>query len=168
MFLESSPDYQHGKASARLIKQFGTAILLSTLACLCISCAGISSAVQPSTSSSNSNSKISVSPATVTISSGAQQQFAATQTSTSTTGIQTPSILWHASAGTISQNGLFTAPAVTSSTRVTVVATSTVDPSSAAVSQVTVTPPKLNKIAMSLSPSTATLSSGGRQQFSAP
>ena len=167
MFLESSPDYQHGKASARLIKQLGTAILLSTLACLCISCAGISSAVQPSTSSSNSNSKISVSPATVTISSGAQQQFAATQTSTSTTGIQTPSILWHASAGTISQNGLFTAPAVTSSTRVTVVATSTVDPSSAAVSEVTVTPPKLNKIAMSLSPSTATLSSGGRQQFSA-
>jgi Putative Ig domain len=167
MFLESSPDYQNGKASAGFIQRLGTAILLSALACLCISCAGISSAVLPSTSSSDSNGKISVSPAAVTISSGAQQQFSVTQTSTSTGAVHAPAILWHASAGTISESGLFTAPAVTSSTRVTVIATSTVDPSITAVSQVTVAPPKLSKIAISLSPSATTLSSGGRQQFSA-
>jgi len=171
MLLESSPDYQHGKASIRFVWQLGTAILLSALTCLCVSCAGISPAgVQPSTGSNNSNAKISLSPSTVTISSGAQQQFSATLTSNETSNVRSgmggsSTIFWRASAGMISQSGLFTAPTVTSSTKVTVVATSAAGPADVAVSEVTVVPQ--NKIAINVSPATATISSGGRQQFSA-
>ncbi len=162
MRLESSPDYQNCKASIRFVWQLGTAILLSALISLCVGCAGISaSGAQPSPS----NGKISLSPSTATISSGAQQQFSASLTPTGRTEMANLAIFWHASAGTISQSGLFTAPTVTSSTKVTVIATAVADSTSVAVSEVTVVPQ--NKIAISLSPATATISSGGRQQFSA-
>jgi hypothetical protein len=50
MFLESSPDCQNSKASARFVQQLRTTILLSALTCLCVGCAGFStSAVQQST-----------------------------------------------------------------------------------------------------------------------
>jgi hypothetical protein len=162
MRLESSPDYQNCKTSIRFVWQLGTAILLSTLICLCVGCAGISaSGAQPNPS----NAKISLSPSTATISSGAQQQFSASVTPTGRTEMANSAIFWHASAGTISQSGLFTAPTVTSSTKVTVIATAAADSTSVAVSEVTIVPQ--NKIAISLSPATATISSGGRQQFSA-
>lgn len=162
MRLESSPDYQNCKASVRFVWQLGTAILLSALICLCAGCAGISaSGAQPNPS----NAKISLSPSTATISSGAQQQFSATLTPSARTERANSAIFWHVSAGTISQSGLFTAPIVTSSTKVTVIATGMADSTSAAVSEVTVVP--RNKIAIMLSPATATISSGGRQQFSA-
>jgi Putative Ig domain len=162
MSVESSPDYQNGKASIRFVWQLGTAILVSALICLSVGCAGISaSGAQPNPSNAN----ISLSPPTATISSGAQQQFSATLTSNAKTEMANSAIFWHTSAGTISQSGLFTAPTVTSSTRVTVIATCAVDSASSAVSEVTVVPQ--NKIAISLSPATATISSGGRQQFSA-
>jgi hypothetical protein len=164
MRLESSPDYQNCKTSVRFVWQLGTAILLSALFSLCVGCAGISaSGAQPNPS--NANAKISLSPSTATISSGAQQQFYASLTPTGRTEMASSAIFWHASAGTISQRGLFTAPTVTSSTKVTVVATGVADSTSVAVSEVTVVPH--NKIAISLSPATATISSGGRQQFSA-
>jgi len=164
MRLESSPDYQNCKTSVRFVWQLGTAILLSALISLCVGCAGISaSGAQPNPS--NANAKISLSPSTATISSGAQQQFSASLTPTARTEKANSAIFWRASAGTISQSGLFTAPTVTSSTRVTVIATGVADPTSVAVSEVTVVPK--NKIAISLSPATATISSGGKQQFSA-
>src|SRR5579872_353046 len=162
MRLEPSPDYQNCKTSIRFVWQLGTAILLSALFSLCVGCAGISaSGAQPNPS----NAKISLSPSTATISSGAQQQFSASLTPTARTEKANSAIFWRASAGTISQSGLFTAPTVTSSTRVTVIATGVADPTSVAVSEVTVVPQ--NKIAISLSPATATISSGGKQQFSA-
>jgi hypothetical protein len=132
MFLESSPDYQHGKASASFSKQVGTAILLSALACLSLGCAVISG---NQSASNPSNPTINLSPATATISSGSKQQFSATQTSTSNTAVT-----WQASAGTISSSGLFTAPSVTSSSKVTVTATSAADGTKTATSEVTVVP----------------------------
>lgn len=63
-------------------------------------------------------------------------------TLTSNTGVT-----WQASAGTISSNGLFTAPSVTSSSNVTVTATSLGDGRRVATSQVTVVP--LVKLAIS-------------------
>lgn len=60
---------------------------------------------------------ISVSPASVTLHSGETQQF-----NVSATGLGKVRLaaVWSASAGTISQSGLFTAPVVTSSQTVTV------------------------------------------------
>ncbi|HTW58282.1 MAG TPA: Ig domain-containing protein [Terriglobales bacterium] len=63
-----------------------------------------------------------MSPSTTTISSGAQQQFVATLTGTSNTAV-----VWKASAGAISNSGLFTAPSVTSDTKVTITATNVVN-----------------------------------------
>src|ERR1039458_7574656 len=170
MFLESCPDSQRGHATENLVWQVGATILLATLACLSLGCAGLpTSAANSSNSSTTSNVGISLSPSRITISSGAQQQFNATVTSTGRTKVGTESgnsqIVWHATAGTVSNSGMFTAPTVTSSTVVTVTATSAIDESSVAASQVTIVPS--NKVAINLSPATATISSGGKQQFSA-
>lgn len=122
MLLVSSPDCQRNKSFITFLKQFGVGLLLSAVAWISTGCSGISSSTSSQTSVSNNSSiKINVSPSTVTVSSGAQQQFVATLTSTSNTAV-----VWTASAGAISNGGLFTAPNVTSATRVTVTATNTV------------------------------------------
>jgi hypothetical protein len=170
MFLESSPDYQRSRATATLVWYVGTMILLATLACLSLGCGGLpTSAANSSNTSSNSSVRVSLSPAKITINSGTQQQFAATVTSTGRTKLGSESgnseIIWRASAGTVSKDGLFTAPSITSSTLVTVTATSAMDESSIATSEVTIVPS--TKVAMHISPATATISSGSKQQFSA-
>lgn len=156
MFLESSPDYERATAPFNLSKQFGFVLLLSALAYFSSGCAGISNSAprQPQASSD----KISLSPATLTISSGAQQQFIATATGN-------PLFVWSASAGTISNTGLFTAPPETSSTKVRVTATNAADSATVAISEITIVP--ANKITINVAPATATVSSGGKQQFSA-
>ncbi len=169
MFLESSPDYQRRKAIATLVWQLGTTILLLVLVSLSLGCAGLpTSAAKSPNSSTTSNVGVNLSPTKITISSGSQQQFNATVMSTSRAKIGNepgiPSIIWHATAGTVSSSGMFTAPSVTSSTVISVTATSTADNSYAA-SEVTVVP--AGKVAVTLSPATATLSSGAKQQFSA-
>ena len=169
MFLESSPDYQRRKAIATLVWQLGTTILLLVLVSLSLGCAGLpTSAAKSPNSSTTSNVAVNLSPTKITISSGSQQQFNATVMSTSRAKIGNepgiPSIIWHATAGTVSSSGMFTAPSVTSSTVISVTATSTADNSYAA-SEVTVVP--AGKVAVTLSPATATLSSGAKQQFSA-
>ena len=170
MSLESSPDYQPGKATATLVWHVGTTILLITLACLSLGCASLPrSATNSSNNSTNANVSISLSPARITISSGAQQQFNATVTSTGRTKVGTEpgnsQIIWATTAGTISSSGVLTAPAVTSSTAVTVTATSAIDEGSVAAAEVTIVPS--TKVAINLSPATATVSSGGKQQFTA-
>ena len=84
-------------------------------------------------------------------------------TSTSNTAVA-----WRASAGTISPNGLFTAPQVSSATKVTVTATSAADNSVSASADVSVAPPvKLSMQAAKLpegtvgSPYTSNLSASG-------
>jgi hypothetical protein len=156
MFLESSPDYKPATASFNLPKQIGLVFLLSALACFSTGCAGISNSA-PSQSQTSPN-KITLSPATQTISSGAKLQLTATSTGN-------PLFVWSASAGSISNAGLFTAPAVTTSTKVKVTATTTADSAMVAISEITIVPP--NKITINVAPATATISSGGKQQFSA-
>jgi putative Ig domain-containing protein len=104
---------------------------------------------------------ISVSPATPTISSSDTQQFTATVSNTSNTAVT-----WSATAGTISATGMFTAPAVTSTTYVTVTATSQADPTKQAGATAIVTPPPSN-VSISIAPVVVTLISGATQQFSA-
>ena len=79
---------------------------------------------------------VSVSPTTATVVSGGSQQFSAQVTNTSNTAVT-----WSATAGTVSSTGLFSAPAVTAITTVTVTATSVADPTKYASATVTVNAP---------------------------
>jgi Putative Ig domain len=79
---------------------------------------------------------VQVSPANATVLSGGTQQFMATVTGTSNVAVN-----WSATAGTVSSNGLFTAPIVSKVTSATVTATSVAQPSSSDSASVTVNPP---------------------------
>jgi hypothetical protein len=78
---------------------------------------------------------VTVSPATASVVSGGKQQFTATVSGTSNVGVT-----WSASAGTVSNSGLFTAPTVTVATTVAATATSLYDPTKTASAAVTVQP----------------------------
>ena len=78
---------------------------------------------------------VSVSPASAAVTSGGSQQFTATVQGTSNSAVT-----WSASAGTISTNGMFTAPQVSSATNVSVVATSAADSTKKASASVAVSP----------------------------
>jgi len=78
---------------------------------------------------------ISIHPSSASLVAGASQQFTATVTGSTNT-----SVSWTATGGNISNTGLFTAPNVSASTIVSVIATSQANPSVATTAQVTVTP----------------------------
>ena len=78
---------------------------------------------------------VSVAPTSVTLSSSGTQQFTATVTGTSNTAVT-----WMASAGSVNSNGLYTAPAVQSTTQATVTATSQADSTKSAITSVTINP----------------------------
>lgn len=105
---------------------------------------------------------VTVSPSAAVLYGGKTQQFAATVTNTVNTAVTwsvSPS-----SAGSISSNGLYTAPsAITTQQTVTVTATSQADSTKTASATVTLMPP----IAVSVSPMSATLYGGQTQQFAA-
>jgi hypothetical protein len=79
---------------------------------------------------------VSASPNNFVISSGLTQQFTAT-----VTGAANTNVTWSTSAGTISSAGLFTTPAVTADTTVTVTASSVQDPTKSATVSGTVLAP---------------------------
>jgi hypothetical protein len=78
---------------------------------------------------------VTLSPTSASLASGATQQFTATVRETSDTRV-----IWSASAGTISNTGLFTAPLAQTMSAVAVTATSVADPSKHASAAITVTP----------------------------
>ena len=91
---------------------------------------------------------VSISPVAATVAAGASKQFTAKVRETSNTGVT-----WSASVGSVSGNGLFTAPLVTSTTPATLTATSMADPTKTASALVTVTasstpPPPLPGLAI--------------------
>lgn len=110
------------------------AIAIAGVVPLCLvlcGCAGLS-AGKPSTTAPPSPT-VSLSPVSATLRSGDQQQFAATVTNTSNTAVT-----WSVAQGTITNSGLFTAPAVSATKAVSVVATSVSDASAQAIANVTV------------------------------
>ena len=70
---------------------------------------------------------LSVSPSSVSVVSGKTQQLTAIVYNT-----QNPAVTWSATAGNVGSSGLFTAPTVTSTTQVKVIATSQADSSKSA------------------------------------
>lgn len=120
--------------------------LLLSIGCLIAITTGCSAAVQSAgvTPEAIPTSTIALSPGTATVASMEQLQFTA-----HVSGNSRPTLIWAASAGSISNTGVFTAPKVTSRTRVTITATSSshragsdidVESSEKAVAAVTVTP----------------------------
>ena len=109
---------------------------------------------------------VTVSPSTVQLPVLGHQQFTATVTGSSNT-----SVTWRiaggcigAACGTISASGVYTAPpAVPSPAQVSVTATSVADPTKSASATVTVVPP----VSVTVSPTTAMLLTGSKQQFAA-
>lgn len=102
-----------------------------------------------------------VSPSTAALVFGATQQFDATVLGTGPYG---PSVAWSSSGGSITVNGLYTAPAVAGT--YTVTATSVHDGSKSGSATVTVSAPS-TITGVAVSPATANLRVGGTQQFAA-
>ena len=104
---------------------------------------------------------VSISPTTATVTAGQTQTFTATVTGGSTNGVTWSST----SVGTIDQNGVFTAVSAGTGT---VTATSTEDTTKSATASVTVKSSSGGGgISVSLTPATASVSVGGKQQFTA-
>jgi hypothetical protein len=97
--------------------------------------ASVALSVQTPAAPSPTPISISVSPSSASLLAGASQQFTAT-----VTGGANTSVSWTTTGGNITNTGLFTAPDVSVSAIVTVLATSQADPSVAKTAQVTVTP----------------------------
>jgi hypothetical protein len=117
------------------------------------------------------NATVSISPHSISLRAGQQQQFAAV-----VSGLNNPAVRWSASGGTINNAGLFTAP--TSAGSFTVMASaltsrrrsnSTIVASDSALVTVTLPnpPPVTGTPQVSLSPTAASLQTGGQQQFTA-
>jgi Bacterial Ig-like domain (group 2) len=102
---------------------------------------------------------VSVSPTAGTILTGATLQLSATVQGT----VTNKSVTWSASVGTVTANGLFTAPATAGTA--TIKATSVADPTKSASATITVNAPSVTSIAVS--PTTVTVLAGGTQQFNA-
>ena len=101
---------------------------------------------------------MSISPVSAALLTGATQQFTATVTGSTNTAVT-----WSATGGTVSSNGLYTAPATAGTYSVT--ATSQADTTKSASATVTVTTPPV--VAVSISPVSAALLTGATQQFTA-
>ena len=103
---------------------------------------------------------ISVSPTSTSVTAGGSRQFTASVLGTSNTAVT-----WSASAGSISNAGVFTAPNVSSATSVTVRVTSVADSTKSASSVVSVQAVAAPTISVSVSPASASVKSGAGQQF---
>ncbi len=86
---------------------------------------------------------ITVSPSSATVNSGATAQFQATVTNTSNTAAT-----WTVSAGSVSSSGLFTAPTVTSNTKVVLTATSVADSTKSASANISVVATPTGKVSL--------------------
>ena len=112
---------------------------------------------------------ISIAPTSATVTTGGTQQFTATLQNTSNTAVtwQVNGVTGgNTTTGTISSSGLYTGPAtVPNPATVTVTAISQADPSKSASALVTVvTQAPVN---VTISPTSATVTTGGTQQFTA-
>jgi RHS repeat-associated protein len=105
---------------------------------------------------------VSVAPSSATLYGGQTQQFTASVANTSNTAV-----IWTVSplgVGTITSSGLYTAPAGSSTQQnITITATSVEDPTKSAFATITLMP----TVVVSLTPSSAALSAGQTQQFTA-
>jgi hypothetical protein len=115
----------------------------------------------------NTSIVVKITPTFVQLNTGAQQQFSA-----SVTGSTDTAVTWSvsgsgctgATCGTVTSSGLYTAPAaVPNPATVNVIATSQADPTKSASATVVVQ----SSVAITISPTSATVPTAGQQQFTA-
>jgi len=157
---------------ARLCLSISIGLLLFSF----VACGGGTSNNENSGSSTGNGSgggtvSVSISPASANVSGSGTQPFHASVTGSTNTAVQwevnqTPG--GSSQTGTISNSGLYTAPATTVSLQVTVTAVSQADTAASASAKVTVTPVSTPPgIVVTISPTTALLNVSGTQQFTA-
>ncbi|MBS1849969.1 MAG: hypothetical protein JST79_03590 [Acidobacteria bacterium] len=137
------------------------AVHLTFLALMAMGLASCSLPGGGTTGSSNSNASTSskaasvtltVAPANATVTSGQKQQFTA-----KVTGVSNTAVTWVADKGSINASGVYTAPQVSSTTSVVVVATSKADPQKVSWVRLTVAPKTTTVENATLAVSTKTL-----------
>jgi len=143
MFSGASPSFRRMPGSfASIAQRMVLLALVSALSLIASSCSsGMSQASAPA---SSANSAVSVDPPTATLSPTAQQRFTAT-----VRGSGNSAVTWVASAGSISSDGTFTAPATSNGAHITITATSVTDPAQHATSSVTIQLPSKLEVATS-------------------
>jgi hypothetical protein len=102
-------------------------------------------------------------PASATLSTGGTQQFTATEQLSNSTSRAATGVTWSATGGTVSTSGLYTAGSTAGSYRV--IARGTTNHADTASITINAPPPTVTSLL--LTPSSATLSTGGAQQFTA-
>lgn len=111
---------------------------------------------------------ISISPTSATVQTGAARQFTATVTGSANTAVTwkvSDIVNGNATVGTVSNSGLYTAPASVPGGPIAVSATSQADPQKAATAVVTVTAGP--GISVSVSPASANVQTSATRQFTA-
>ena len=101
---------------------------------------------------------VSVSPQTASMQPAQQTQFTASVSGTTNTNVT-----WATSGGNVTSGGLYTAPSLNGT--YTLTATSAADSTKSASATITVSQP--TQVSISVSPGTATIQTGGQQQFTA-
>ncbi len=101
---------------------------------------------------------VSITPTTASVKTGATYQFNA-----SVLGSSNTTVTWSTTGGTVSSTGLYTAPATAGT--YTVKATSVADTTKSATATVTVS--ATTGVSVAITPATATVQTGGTQQFTA-
>ncbi len=97
-----------------------------------------------------------------TVASGKTLQFSATVRNTTNSAVA-----WHASIGSVSTTGLFTAPLVSANTTATITASSVASPAASGSATVTISASVPAPVKVVVSPGTASVVSGKTQQFTA-
>ena len=115
-----------------------------------------------SITAASSSVSVQITPSSLSLKSGGTQQFAATVSDASTSAVT-----WSTSAGKISSSGMYTAPAVTTSTTATVTATSVANTSKHATATITISSSSAAPISVQMTPTSASIRSAGTQQFTA-
>ncbi len=144
------------------------AAFLCITAIVTAGCSGVSGAQTASASHNSTN--LVISPASASVALGGTLQFNATSS-----GITSSAVIWSvdgvrngsASDGTISDAGLYTAPKSIPNNQVVVTATSAVDIAESASVPVTLKSGTQSNVAVTISPSSATVNTGTTQQFTA-
>ena len=145
--------------------------LVTFLLLLTLSCGwGLSRTPGTGGGGGGNNVTVSLNISSVTVAPSGTQQFTATVTGTTNTAVtwQVNQVAGGSSQnGTITSSGLYTAPNTTSTLTVTVTAISAADSTKSASATVTVSSTQTGGVSITISPTTATLNSGGTQQFTA-
>lgn len=138
-----SPNCSHQKKFAATLQQITLLVVIGEVLTLAIGCASIGSTETVPNSQTASQIQIAISPPAATLSPAGKQQFSATVRGTSNS-----TVTWAASAGSITNDGTFTAPVANNGTQITITATS-VTRSGRATSLVTIQ--QASKLAIEIS-----------------